>query len=177
MNNKGFTLIELLATIAILGLVLGIAGISVANTINNSKTRSEKLFVEELSKSIDDYIDLKGSTWIKFGEEVTFDKCKDKECKNTYQVIGYQVKKSDGSSIYLKDLVDEHLVDEAKIVNPRNKLKCLDGKNPEIKVFKDKDYVYYYYVDLSGNNTSCKIEENNIINTLPKTLSEKVNLS
>ena len=67
-----------------------------------------------------------------------------------------------------------------KIVNPATKEKCLNNsKNPEenpeekpkVRLFKDDDYVYYYYVDLSGNNTSCHIsDENAIITNIPKKL-------
>ena len=45
----------------------------------------------------------------------------------------------------------------------------------EIKVYKDSDYVYYYYVDLSETNTSCDIsEENGIIDTRPQKLKEAI---
>ena len=40
LNNKGFTLIELLAVVVILAIVMGIAGTSVLNSINNSRTSS-----------------------------------------------------------------------------------------------------------------------------------------
>lgn len=61
MNRKGFTLIELLATIVILGIVGGIATYGVINTINTSKLKSEKIFVDKLSNLIDDYLDLYSS--------------------------------------------------------------------------------------------------------------------
>ena len=40
LNRKGFTLIELLAVIVILAIVIGIAGNSVLNSINNSRRSS-----------------------------------------------------------------------------------------------------------------------------------------
>ena len=67
MNNKGFTLIELLATIVILSLVMGISASGIMGVINQSKARGEKLFVSKLSKSIDDYINLKGSSMVQSG--------------------------------------------------------------------------------------------------------------
>ena len=36
MGRKGFTLVELIATVAIMSLVFGIAGYSIAGIINNS---------------------------------------------------------------------------------------------------------------------------------------------
>ncbi len=176
MNNKGFTLIELLATIVILSLVMGLAATGVTNTIQNSKKRSEKLFVEKLGKSIDDYVSLKGSTLKEVGTRVTFQKCDTKQCKKPYTVEAFQVKKKDGGSITLRDLVDEHLVDIQKLINPKNKKGCLEeGKNPEIMVFKDREYVYYYYVNLSGSKTSCDIlSENGLIDTLPTNLKNEL---
>lgn len=170
-NNKGFTLIELLATIVILSLVMGIAGVGVVNTINNSRDRSEKLFVQKLSKAIDDYIDLYGSTLTNVGTSYTFSK-KNNIGNSTYDATIFQVKNKDKSDVYILDLVSKGLID-SNVVNPRNKLVCFDsGHNPVIKVYKDSDYVYYYSVDLSSSN--CEISsDNNIIDTLPEEVKDK----
>ena len=74
LNKKGFTLIELLATIIILSLVMGISASGIMGVINQSKARGEKLFVSKLSKSIDDYINLKGSSMVQSGSAYAFDK-------------------------------------------------------------------------------------------------------
>ena len=182
MNKRGFTLVEMLATITILGLVLGIASISVIHTIENSKTRSEKLFVDNLSKSIDAYLDWNGSSLIKDVNSLKkFEKCANyvgNECKNTYQVEAYLYKKSDGDLVGLRDLIELKLIDEQKFINPRNKKKCLEGDiNPKIYVYRDSEFIFYYYIDLTGDNTTCGIEKNGVINTLPGALKEKVGLS
>ena len=52
MGRKGFTLMEVLAAITILSLVLGIAGRSVVGIVNNSKEKSEVLFVGKIDKAI-----------------------------------------------------------------------------------------------------------------------------
>ena len=182
MNKKGFTLIELLATIVILALIMGIASYGVISTINTSKLKSEKVFVEKLANLIDDYLDLNPPTRSS-GRTYTFNKCKVSSCSsftesNSYSVTATQVVKSDGSSIYLKDLVAANMVEESDLVNPKNKEQCLSKNGPEteIKVYKDSDYVYHYYVDLSGTN--CDIsDENSIINTLPENLKSEVGLS
>ena len=180
MNKKGFTLIELLATIVILALIGGIASYGVISTINTSKLKSEEVFVDKLSNLIDDYLDLNPPTRSS-GSTYTFNKCKVSSCSsftesNSYSVTATQVVKSDGSSIYLKDLVAANVVEESDLVNPKNKEQCLSGTGPEIIVYKDSDYVYHYYVDLRGTN--CDIsDENSIINTLPENLKSEVGLS
>ena len=175
MNRKGFTLIELLAVIAILGLISGIATYGVISTINNSRLKSEKIFIDKVSNLIDDYLDLnppkkKGNT------TYTFVKCVNESCSESYSVTATNMFKEDNTSIYLNDLITEGIINSDDLVNPKNKEDCLDGVNPEIYVYKDSDYVYYYYVDLSGSNTSCDITpENGIINTLPDNLKDQVN--
>jgi len=177
MNRKGFTLIELLAVLVILAVIGGIATLKVIDTINTSKLKSEKVFVDKLSTLIDDYLSLHPPKQ-KTGTTYTFNKCKDKYCSETYSVTATQVLKSDGNIINLRDLVNAKIVTEDDLVNPKNKEKCLSGDGPEIKVYKDSEYVYYYYVNLKGANTSCHItSENGIINTLPDNLKSKVNLS
>lgn len=175
MNNKGFTLVELLATIVIIGLIMGIATTSVISTINNSKKKSEKVFVDKLATAIESYISVNGSKSSKIaGTEVTFQKCRkvndDDTCveENATTVEAYELE-----SFNLKDITtgDTATISEDKIVNPATKEKCLNGIPPTVRLFKDADYVYYYYVDLSGSNTSCHISnENSIITNIPKKL-------
>ena len=183
MNNKGFTLIELLGVLVLLTVILGVATFSVFSVIESSRTRSEKLFVEKLSDSIDDYLDLHGASLYKGSTEYVFSKCLDKSCQNKYEVTAYSLQNCAGDehcNVRLSDLVEEGLVEEEDIINPRNNEKCLDieqGIDPEVMIFKDSDYVYYYYVDLSGDNTACAVDfENGYINTLPDSLKEEVGI-
>lgn len=177
MNNKGFTLIEMLAVVVILAIVGGIATVGVINTINTSKLKSEKIFVAKVSNLIDDYLDLYKPTQ-KVGEEKNFQKCANSNCSETKVVKAIQVQKSVDNPVYLSDLVNTGIIDSSKLVNPKNKKPCLNGNDPEIKVYRDEEYVYYYYVDLSELNTSCDIsDENGIINTLPDDLLSEVGLS
>lgn len=166
MNNKGFTLIELLASIVILGLVLTLTGISATKIIKEYKEKSEVLFVEKLSKKINDYITLKGQTLVAVNNPIEF-------TKNTSQSHFYQVKLLKDNSLYnikLSNLVEEGLMEE--IVNPKNKKNCLDNVDPEITIYRDTEFVYYYYIDLSSTNTSCDIKNNNIIDTRTTKLKE-----
>ena len=172
MNNKGFTLIELLATVVILSLVLGIAAHGVMGAINNSKTRGEELFVTQLSKMIDGYVEEYGSSLQVVGSTYTFSK-KNNLGNSTYSVEANQVKNG-GRSIYVLDLVNGGFIDEKKLINPKNKKECFNQQNnPEIKVYCDSDFVYYYSVDLSNN--LCGIEQDHIkISTLPSELKDKI---
>lgn len=167
MNNKGFTLIELLATIVILSLVMGISVYGVMGTINNSKARGEKLFVENLGKSISSYIELHGSALKQTGGEVAKFSKKNNIGNSTYEVSLYQLKKGN-DNLRIMDLVNDGIVDEAKLVNPKNKKRCFNSShNPEVKIYRDTDYVYYYSVSLENNQ--CDLSSDNlIISTLPQ---------
>lgn len=167
MNNKGFTLIELLATIVILSLIMGISAYGVTGAINDSKARGEKLFVENLGKSISSYIELHGSGLKQTGDEVTTFSKKNNIGNSTYEVSLYQLKKGN-DNIKIMDLVNDGIVDEAKLVNPKNKKRCFNSShNPEVKIYRDTDYVYYYSVSLEGNQ--CDLSSDNlIISTLPQ---------
>lgn len=163
MNRKGFTLVELLAVIVILGLIMGIASVGVVSAIRSSRLNSEKVFVRKLENAIDDYLDLKGSTLIANGDSGVF--------KKSGKDVSYQKM----ASISFSDLENEGILKLDEAINPGNKKKCFDEKDPTIDVYKDGDYVYYYYVDLSGENTSCEIhEENGVIHNLPDSLREKL---
>lgn len=173
MNNKGFTLIELLATIVILSLVMGISAYGVTGAINNSKARGEKLFVENLGKSISSYIELHGSDLKQVGGEVaTFFK-KNNIGNSTYEVSLYQLKNKNGNGIFVMDLVNDGIVDEAKLVNPKNKKRCFNSShNPVVEVYRDSDYVYYYYVQFNSGNNRCEL--NSCISTLSSDLANEL---
>lgn len=178
MNRKGFTLIELLATIVILGIVGGIATYGVINTINTSKLKSEKIFVDKLSNLIDDYLDLYLPNEKKEGP-YDFKKCINDSCTDNYSVEAIKVYKRNEETnliepITLKDLVDKKIVTYEDLINPKNKQQCFsDTHNPEIIVYKDTDYVYHYYVNLGNNN--CDIsDENKYINNMHDNLYDVV---
>lgn len=181
MNRKGFTLIELLATIAILTVIGGIATYGVINTINTSKLKSEKIFVDKLSNLIDDYLDLYSSELTKTPNTYVFRKCSIDNCEtyddnNSYEVIATKLE-----SINISDLVnpDKKIITYEELKNPKNKQQCFGDifgvtYNPEIIIYKDTDYVYHYYVDLSNNK--CDITyENALIDNMPKNLIKVLN--
>ena len=183
MDNKGFTLIEVLAVVVILSLLVLLVGRGVSGAIEASRLRSEDVFVDKIASLIDDYLDyvtLNSGSFIEddSSDVIVFDKCYDYnglgECRSdsSVSVKANLMKKDDGSSITLRDLVDTGLISEDDLVNPRVNERCSNLDDTEIYLFKDSDYVYYYFVDLSD---SCKVREEvrdngkyvNIINTLP----------
>lgn len=150
MNRKGFTLIELLATIIIIAIIGGIATTGIISVINTSKLKSEKIFVDKLANLIDDYLALNPQT---IGANETY-------------------------SINISDLIEAKLVAKEDLINPKNKEQCFATEDPEIKLYKDSNYVYYYYVDLSGSNTDCNIsDENAIIDTFTDAKKAEAGLS
>ena len=193
MNNKGFTLVEMLAVVVILGIILGIATTSVLSAIETSKEESEKVFVDKIETAVESYINLKGMGMVRKsgGSIYSFDKCKkfkddkadSEECAED-ATIGSSAFELEGFDLeeITKDSVDEYgnvvgtkFVDEEAMVNPRNKEKCLKNSgNPVVRVFKDEDMVYYYYVDLSS--LDCDIApENQIITNIPEKLCTSIN--
>lgn len=179
MNRKGFTLVELLAVIVILGVIGGIATMGVLSTINKSKEKSEAIFVDKLSTLIEEYLDLsRGDLAYKDTATYTFNKCEDSTCTNSYEATAKELVKNDANDVTIQDLITSGLINKEDLVNPKNKEKCFDhsGENYNIRVFRDDEYVYYYYVDLSNSN--CELsEDNSIINTLPDSLKTEVGLS
>lgn len=186
MNRKGFTLIEMLATIVILGIIMGIASYSVIGIINKSKNKTEGTFVKNIGTSIEEYISLKtNSLTIKqsignFNKCMVLDgdNCKCKKYQNPSDpeslCLEYFYESANIvqlNSITIKDLIDNGFLDEEKLVNPATKKKCFataSKKNLEIKLFRDSDYVYYYYINLKGNETNCEISnENGILDNMP----------
>lgn len=54
-RSAGFTLIELLVVLAIIGLLAGLVGPQVIKHLGESKTKTAKLQIEELSSALDMY--------------------------------------------------------------------------------------------------------------------------
>ena len=170
-NNRGFTLVELIAVVVLLSLVLGIAGVGIGSVIKNSKDKNEEIFVKKLEDVIDGYIDLSGSNFEKEDGLYTFNKCmyreEDGNCKSEYSSDVFEL---EGFSI--SKLVSEGYLNFEDLVNPVNSKNCFEGDNyPFVRVFRDDEHVYYYYVDLTGDNTNCDIsDKSGIINNLPDDL-------
>ena len=146
MGRKGFTLVELIATIVISSLVIGFATYGVIGIINNSKNKSEEIFVDKLEVAIEEFIELESRSFNKYNTlEVPIKKCVNSSCSGEFREVEvseyyYNDKKNNVvRNLYLNDLVDENLFDDNRLINPVNKLDCLNNVNPIIRVFKDSD--------------------------------------
>ena len=173
MNNKGFTLIELLVTIVLISILGGIATISVISVINTSKNKSEKIFVDKIGNAIESYLSLNSSSFTKKngGLSGNFNKStgrKNEDGNDTTRPVGFG--EYDDKS--LKILNDENFISTDGFINPKNKKTCFNDSNyPNIRIFRDEDYVTYYYVSLENN--SCEINESNqVITNIPKSLCD-----
>lgn len=144
MNRKGFTLIEVLAVIVILGIILVIAGPSVLEAYDDSKLKSEEIFTERLSQSIDSYIKLNSSD-IDFTSDGTANKT---DNGSTYQVEIYRGKinkEAINRSVKVSDVINSNLLSSDDYVNPGNKESSCNIFS-DIEVYRDSDYIYCYKV-------------------------------
>lgn len=142
MNRKGFTLIELLAVIVILGIILTFAVPNITNIYKDSKLKTEEMFLNELSKSIDSYVTL-NSDKIAFNEKKTATKT---ENNQSLSVTVYEGK------ISIKDLIDDQIIEENDYINPGNKNATCDKDNKIVEVYRDSDYVYCHKIKKEALN-------------------------
>ena len=175
-DKRGFTLIELLVTLVILGLVIGLALNTLNFNINKAGEKTEEVFVDTLRDAIDMYVttqlsSMGGTNSLK----VSSDACSNSLNKTHGVVNVYEIKKNDGSDITFNDIIgssNNNVLTDKEFVNPANEGKDRFNceKDAVIKLYRDDDFVYYYYVEKSGleclNNTSG--EYSNVITNLPK---------
>lgn len=173
MNKKGFTLIELLAVIVVLGLVLIISVPNLTDVYKNSKLKTEEIFIDKLSKKIEEYIDFNKDT-------LSFEKEADPKTKKVPNSGSTEVTVWKGNTSF-QDLLDSKLVTKGDFIDPNTKKNCYEGNNNDtIEVYKDTDYVYCFVVRKKSFNieeTSCLSDdylnkykmddESQIINTCP----------
>ena len=146
MNRKGFTLVEVLAVVIIISIVLMIAGPSLIDLYKNSKLKSEALFTERLSKSIDSYIKL-------YSSEIIFDSNSNKEATKNGQEGVVTVYRG---TITIEKIIDKKLILTDDFINPGNKeIEC--NKNGVIEVYKDSDFVYCHKI--KKDSLSCLTQE------------------
>lgn len=171
MNKKGFTLIELLAVIVVLGLVLIISVPNLTDVYKNSKLKTEEIFIDKLSKKIEEYIDFNKDTW-SFENEAGIKTKKVPNSESTEVTVSVW-----SENITFQKLLDSKLVTKGDFIDPNTKKNCSEG-NGIIEVYKDTDYVYCFVVRKKSFNieeTSCLSDDylnkytmgDEIINTCP----------
>ena len=171
MNNKGFTLIELLAVIIVLAIVSSITIMAVNGSYSNAKVKSERVFINNVTKAVEAYIDENmTSGWggvSSVGEYEKYDIDKN-ECDNSTTFCYVNVYKR---SFPFQKVIDSGYLKKDEVVNPNNKEKNADGTDKacyddstEVKVYRDSDYVYCFMVKLGCLGKDGKV---GIINTCP----------
>jgi len=173
MNNKGFTLIELLAAIVIISVVGTIAYTAVNGYINTSKKKAEEKFLDEISTEIESYLGLYGiKNFNQVGTEIIFDKYTDENGDNHYTATAWELELNVGGNFTLNTLLASDLgMNKDKFQNPRTGEFC-KSSDIEIDVYKDSDYVYYYYVNMTDNNIGCTALKD--IDTRPDNLKNAI---
>lgn len=136
MNKKGFTLVELLATIIILGLLTTVTITTVTSYYGKSKTKSEEAFRKQLTKTIESYITLNGSSKT-YTSKGTYYKCH----------ASGDGTKCDATSLSeatttLGAVKGDNLTNNNNFTNPGNDQECLDDTS--ITIYRDSDYVYCF---------------------------------
>lgn len=175
MNNKGFTLIELLAVIIVLAIVSSITIMAVNGSYSNAKVKSERVFINNVTKAVEAYIDENmTSGWggvSRFGEYEKYNIDKN-ECDNSTTFCYVNVYKR---SFPFQKVIDSGYLKKDEVVNPNNDNSCYDDST-EVMVYRDSDYVYCFMVKLGclgkqKTNSSDGTETDNfyvgVINTCP----------
>lgn len=146
MNRKGFTLIEVLAVVVILGIIFVFAAPNILTVYENSRLKSEEIFTERLSQSIDDYIKLNI-------DELSFNTSPFSASKShkiiadggIIEINEYQVTVNKGT-ISVETLINSKLIKVEDYINAGNKgVAC--NINAEIEIYRDSDFVYCHKVD------------------------------
>ena len=174
MNNKGFTLIELLAVIIVLAIVSSITIMAVNGSYSNAKVKSERVFINNVTKAVEAYIDenmTSGWGGDFAGDYVKYDIDKN-ECDDSTTYCDVDVYKR---SFPFQKVIDSGYLKKDEVVNPNNDNSCYDDST-EVMVYRDSDYVYCFMVKLGclGKqkiNSSDGTETDNfyvgVINTCP----------
>lgn len=158
MNKKGFTLVELLATLVILGIVTSLTIIGLNINTNNTKKKTEEIFIGTIKDAIKMYLD-SDARKLKYDIEV----CTISKALND-SVKVYKT----SSSVTLDTIINSKyspLLNE-DLVNPNNEdAKCkLDAT---VNIYRDEDYVYYYKMK-KGELDCLTIDLDGYITNLPE---------
>lgn len=162
MNNKGFTLIELLAVIIVLAIVSSITIMAVNGSYSNAKVKSERVFVNNVTKAVEAYIDENmtsgwggdfAGNYVKYSIEKN-------ECDNSSIRCDVKVRRK---TFKFQELLDSGYLKKDEVVNPNNDNSCYDDST-EVKVYRDSDYVYCFMVKLGCLGKDGK---DGVINTCP----------
>ena len=161
MNKRGFTLIELLATLAVLGIIMGIVLVSSTSLFKDRKSDTEDVFVDTLKDAVKIYIDDLGGVDLNGSPVCTIEKSIHPNGVGIYEVKNKKITFKDITNSKYKPLT------EADMINPANKdEKC--NINAEVHIYADSDFAYYY--KFTGSELKCLSKDKNkgVISNLPE---------
>lgn len=157
MNKKGFTLVELLATLVILGIVTSLTIIGLNINTNNTKKKTEEIFIGTIKDAIKMYLD-SDARKLKYDIEVC----------TISKALNDSVKVYKTSSVTLDTIINSKyspLLNE-DLVNPNNEdANC--NINASVDIYRDEDYVYYYKMK-KGDLDCLTIDLDGYITNLPE---------
>lgn len=161
MNNKGFTLVELLAVLVILALVVGMTLTTVNFNFGKAKEKTEEVFVDTIRDAVEMYLSTESDN-LKLIEDILYDgdgniieerfvECNNKLKKeyNDESRVFLVEKRGDSDNILwinFSDIINSSYkpLTLEEFINPANEEQC--KTDAEIKVYRDEDYVYYYWI-------------------------------
>ncbi len=153
MNKKGFTLVELLATLVVLSIIVGIVLISSTGGFSNAKDKTEDVFVKTIKDALEIYIDSDGRNLDFSTQRCTFNKKIPGTDEYREVKLYYANKDKNGNRLTFNNVINSnyHPISASDMYNPANKdndkYQC--DINAWIYIYRDEDYVYYYYVNNS----------------------------
>lgn len=152
MNKKGFTLVELLTTLVILGIVVSLTIVGMNISLNNTKKKTEEVFIGTIKDALKMYLDSDART-LEYNSSSTSVCTIDKALKDNVKIQKYVGNTTDNSKT-IKDIINSKYSPllESDLVNPNNENdKC--KLNALVNIYRDDDYVYYY--KMNKNKLGC----------------------
>ena len=140
MNRRGYTFIELLGVIVLLGIILVIAIPSITTTLKTSRIKSEEVFLDKLSDTIDSYVTLNS-------DSLSFESAgsgKKRERENEENVPIYK------ATTTMNDIIKSNLITEKDFKDPAFDTNC--NKNAVVEIYRDSDYVYCHKIKIEGSD-------------------------
>lgn len=134
MNRRGYTFIELLGVIVLLGIILVISIPSITDALRTSRIKSEEVFLDKLSDTIDSYVTMHSNefsfSYFKDGTKT------DNRGSNNVEIYGMET--------YMQSIINDELITENDYKDPAFGKEC--NKNAIVEIYRDSDYVYCHKI-------------------------------
>ena len=141
MNRKGYTFIELLGVIVLLGIVLVISIPSITGALKGSRVKSEEVFLDKLSDTIDSYVTMNSNelafTYIKDGNKT------DNRGSNTVKIYRAKI---NNSEITMQNIINNGLITVSDFKDPAFGDEC--NESATVEIYRDSDYIYCHRIEV-----------------------------